>query len=363
MFRSIVINKYLAKEFSKVIINIILIFFSFGIVMNVFEEINFFKDISIGIHIPIFLSSLLVPSLLYKMFPFIILLSGIWFFLKIKKSEEVTALMVSGMSNLSVMIVPCILAICIGIFFITAINPITSVLVKKYETIKGAYEEDKNYLAAITSNGIWIKEKGPEKNNIIRSEYLDGNNLINITIYEFDNENSFVRRIEAKSADISSLKWILKKVKIIDSNGAILSENLENLSFQSLYDSNKIKTLYKNLDTISFWNIDSQIKLLEERGYSTKDMETKLHKSLSFPLYLMAMVLLAGVFTLGMKFKENNSTYIFIAILSCVIVYFFNDFSAALGRTEKLSVQVAVWMPILIIFIFSSVGVIYANQK
>jgi lipopolysaccharide export LptBFGC system permease protein LptF len=64
-----------------------------------------------------------------------------------------------------------------------------------------------------------------------------------------------------------------------------------------------------------------------------------------------------------MKFKENNSSYIFIAILSCVIVYFFNDFSAALGRTEKLSVEIAVWMPILIIFIFSSVGVIYANQK
>ena len=363
MFRSIVINKYLAKEFLKVIINIILIFFCFGIIMNIFEEINFFKDINIGIHIPIFLSSLLVPSLLYKMFPFIILLSGIWFFLKIQKSEEVTALMVSGMSNLSVMIIPCILVICIGIFFITAINPITSVLVKKYETIKGAYEEDKNYLAAITENGIWIREKGPEKNNIIRSEYLDGNNLINITIYEFDNGNNFVRRIEAKSADISSLKWILKDIKIIDSNGATLSENLKKLNFQSLYDVNKIKTLYKNLDTISFWSIDNQIKLLEERGYSTKDMETMLHKSLSFPLYLVAMVLLAGVFTLGMKFKENNSSYIFIAILSCVIVYFFNDFSAALGRTEKLSVEIAVWMPILIIFIFSSVGVIYANQK
>jgi len=34
-----------------------------------------------------------------------------------------------------------------------------------------------------------------------------------------------------------------------------------------------------------------------------------------------------------------------------------------LGRTEKLAVEVAVWMPIIIIFIFSSVGVIYANQK
>ncbi len=363
MIRSLIINRYLAKEFFKVIVNMVLLFFCFGVVMNIFEEINFFKDIEIGIHIPILLSTLVVPSLLYNMFPFIILLSAIWFFLKIKKTDEVTALMVSGMSNLSVMIVPCILVICIGVFFITAINPVTSVLVKKYETIKGSYEEDKDYLAAITENGIWIKERDSKKNNIIRSEYLEDSSLFNLTIYEFDNDNNFVRRIEAKSADISSLKWILKDIKIIDAEGKILSENLKNLSFQSLYDLNKIKTLYRNLDTISFWSIDNQIRLLEERGYSTKEMETKLHRSLSFPFFLLAMVLLAGVFTLGLKFKENNSTYIFIAILSCVFIYFFNDFSAALGRTEKLSVEIAVWMPILIIFIFSSVGVIYANQK
>ena len=45
------------------------------------------------------------------------------------------------------------------------------------------------------------------------------------------------------------------------------------------------------------------------------------------------------------------------------ISYLFNDFSAALGQTEKLAVEVAVWMPIIIIFIFSAVGAIYANQK
>jgi len=73
--------------------------------------------------------------------------------------------------------------------------------------------------------------------------------------------------------------------------------------------------------------------------------------------------LLSGVFTLGTNFKENNLIYVFFAIISCVLIYFFNDFSAALGRTEKLAVEVAVWMPIIIIFIFSAVGIIYANQK
>ena len=117
------------------------------------------------------------------------------------------------------------------------------------------------------------------------------------------------------------------------------------------------------LNTISFWKIGSEIRLLEERGYSTRQVDTKLQRSLAFPFFLLAMVLLSGVFTLGTNLKENNFAYIFFGIISCVLIYFFNDFSAALGRTEKLAVEIAVWMPILIIFIFSAVGIIYANQK
>jgi len=130
-----------------------------------------------------------------------------------------------------------------------------------------------------------------------------------------------------------------------------------------MYDIKKIKSLYSNLDTISFWDIDNEIKLLEERGYSTKEMEAKLQRSLAFPFFLLSMVLLSGVFTLGMEFKENNWSYVFVAIILSVLIYFFNDFSAVLGKTEKLPIEISVWMPILIIFIFSAVGVIHANQK
>ncbi len=363
MFRTYIINKYLSLEFAKVIMIMILIFASLTFIMNLYEEINFFKDINEGIYVPILLTSLVVPNLLYNMLPFIMLLSGIWFFLKIKRTDEVTALKISGMSNFSVIIIPSIIAIIFGIFVVTSINPITSALVKKYELIKGSYERDKDYLAAITDNGIWIKEKDLKKNNIIRSESLQNNNLINVTIYQFDQENNFIKRIESESADISSLKWLLKNVKIMDKEGQVISGKIDQLFYNSIYDLKKIKTLYTNIETISFWNIDNEIKLLEERGYSTKQMEAKLHRSLAFPFFLLAMVLLSGVFTLGNKFKENNLTYVFITIISCVIIYFFNDFSSALGKTERLGVEMSVWMPIIIIFVFSAVGVIYANQK
>jgi len=363
MHRFFVINKYLASEFFKVIINMILIFFALGFIMNLFEEINFFKYIDVGIYVPILMSVLIVPSLLYDMFPFITLLSGIWFFLKIKRTDEVTAMKISGMSNFSIIIVPSLLSIVLGIFFITSINPITSTLVKKYETIKGNYEKEQDYLAAITKNGIWIKEKDSKKNNIIRSSFLQDKSLMDVTIYEFDQENNFIKRVEAKSANISSLNWILNDVKIMDSDGIIISESSGPISYISLYNLEKIKMLYSNLNTISFWSIENEIKLLEERGYSTKPMETKLQRSFAFPFFLLAMVLISGVFTLGIRAKDNNLTYVFITIIACVLIYFFNDFSAALGKTEKLSVEIAVWMPILIIFIFGAAGVIYANQR
>ena len=236
-------------------------------------------------------------------------------------------------------------------------------MVKKYESVKGAYERDKDYLAAITENGIWIKEKNLDINNFIRSTNLKDNDLLDVSIYEFDQDNNFLKRIEAKSANISSTKWNLTNVQIIDRNGKIIAKDLEDYSYISMYDINKIKSLYSNLDTISFWEIGDEIKLLEERGYSTKEMEAKLQRSFAFPFFLLSMVLLSSVFTLGIRFKENNSTYVFIAIIASVLIYFFNDFSAVLGETEKLPMKIAVWMPVAIVFIFSAIGIIHANQK
>ena len=363
MIRSFLINKYLAKEFIKIVINTSIIFFCLGFIMNIFEEINFFKDFSVSITTPIILSLLFVPSLLNYFFPFVILLSGIWFFLKIKKTDEITSMNVSGMSNLSVIIVPSILSIILGIFFVTALNPITSLLVKKYEAVKGNYEKEQDYLATVTVNGIWIKERGLKANYMIRASHLEKENLMGVTIYEFDKDNNFTRRIEADSANITSLKWVLKNIKVINSEGIMSTKPIKDPFYFSMYDIKKIKSLYSNLDTISFWDLEHEINLLKQRGYSTREMQVKLHRSLAFPFFLLSMVLLSSVFTLGTTFKENNWTYVFLTITASVVIFFFNDFSAALGKTDKLPIELSVWMPIAIIFIFSFVGIIHANQK
>ena len=58
-------------------------------------------------------------------------------------------------------------------------------------------------MAALTENGIWIKDKIDGKTNIIRAKRLSQNNLIDVSIYKFDENNESQSRIETRKADIS----------------------------------------------------------------------------------------------------------------------------------------------------------------
>ena len=58
----------------------------------------------------------------------------------------------------------------------------TSIVVKYYEDVKGKYDRDKSHLASINTNGIWIREKDGNNINIIKSERLEGELLINVSI-------------------------------------------------------------------------------------------------------------------------------------------------------------------------------------
>ena len=67
-----ILFNYLIKNYLKTISIIVLIIYSFGLILNLFEEIEFFKESSANIFQPLILSSIYIPSLIIKLLPFII---------------------------------------------------------------------------------------------------------------------------------------------------------------------------------------------------------------------------------------------------------------------------------------------------
>ena len=356
LFRSFV-------EYSKVVLNVTLAFLSLGIVLNIFEEVNFFKDHGIGFLLPLSLTFLKVPSLIYKLFPFIFLISSIILFIKFIKSEEIIALKVTGISNFRIIFFPALISLIFGIVIVTGINTVTSKLMHKYLDIKNEYTKDNDYLAALTENGIWIKDKIEENTNIIRAKRLNKNNLIDVSIYKFDENNEPLLRIETHKADISKYNWKLSDVKVYYNNNNNTSSYFAEYFFVSHFEINSIKNIFSNLDTVSFWELNQVKENYKFLGYSTKEIEGEFQRSLSFPLLLMSMTLLAGAVVMNIKYKGNYLAYIVITIILSVIIFYLNDFSRALGETEQISLIMSVWTPLAIVLIISSIGMIHVNEK
>ena len=362
MFKSNTLRKYFFIEYSKNILNITLIFLSLGLILNLFEEINFFKDQDVGLWLPLSLCFLKVPSMIYKLFPFIFLISSIGLFLKLIRSEEIISIKIAGISNFKIILFPALISLFFGIIIVTGVNSITSKLTYKYLDIKNDYTSKNDYLAALTGNGIWIKDKINNKTSIIRADGLSGKLLKNVSIYQFDENGKHNLRIESLEADINDYRW-----KLIDSH-IYYTDNNKSIKYEEYYflsnlEINGIKGLFANLDSISFWELNKLKKNYKYLGYSTREIDSEFQRSLAFPIFLMSMTLLAGVVVMNIKYRGNFTAYIALSIFLSVLIYYLNDFSRALGETEQISLMLSVWTPVSLILIFTSIGMIYVNEK
>ena len=79
------INSYLMTRFSKIVFNGILISICLGLILNLFEEVEFFKSTSASPFLPIVLTLSYIPNLMFvNLMPFIIFLSAMYFFISLK---------------------------------------------------------------------------------------------------------------------------------------------------------------------------------------------------------------------------------------------------------------------------------------
>ena len=356
-----IINRYLITKFFKIFFIALLVFLSLGVILNLFEEIEFFKNLNLSFTLPIILTFSYVPTLILELLPFIIFLSSMYYFLSIKSSKDLLSIKIFGYSNIKIIMILSFFSFFIGLLFLFTVNPITSSLVKYYETEKARYAKDVDHLIAVNKNGVWIKEIDGNNHKIITAKKLTNQTLEKISIYTFSNQK-LLSRIEAESAQISNNPWIMNNVYVYD-----ILENkkafLKKYNFYSDNTADKINTLYKNLNTISFLNLILNYSQLNKKGYPKKLLDKKINQFISLPFFLFLMVVLASIFTVGSLQRKQNFYYVLISILICVAIFYFKDLSIALGQTEKISLILSVWMPIILISLLCAIGVIQINEK
>ena len=341
--------KFFSIIFFKSLLFVFLVMGSLSFIINLLTELDHFKEIKVSANLPLFLSLLNSPSLIFEMMPFIYLLAAQLFFIKLFELKNSKIIFI--LSSIAL-----ISALLITILFYS----LSSNLKNIYLELKSSYTNNDKYLAVITKNGLWIKDKVGKSTLIINSRKIEQNYLIDTFITEFDEDYNVIKNIKSDKIDISNVVWKIQDAKIYKNNNY---ELIEIFNIKTNFNYKKIQTLYSNLSSLNFLKLvelrENYIKL----NYSISEVNLQLLKLITFPFYLLLMTIFSSLIMLKVK-QVNSATFkISLGLFFSVIIYYINNFFYVLGETEKITLLLSISIPLSMLILTNLILLRGLNEK
>ena len=352
--------KFITAIFLKSLFFVFCIMMCLVFILNLLSELEFFKNENVGINFTLFLSLLNSPALIFEMFPFIMLLTIQLFFIKIFENKEIDIFKYSGLKNSSILSILTVLSLITGLFVITIFYNLSSNLKNFYLELKSNYTTDGKYLAVITKNGLWIKDKIDESTIIVNSSSIDGEFLVKNFITEFDKDFKVIRNIQSDKIKITSKNWEIIEAKVYQKNN-YTTEKI--LNFQTNFDLKRIQTLYSNLSALNLFELYELRKNYLKLNYSIIDVDLHLLKIIAYPFFLLLISLFSSLIMLNIKSVKGSTFKIAIGLFFSVIIYYLNNFSYVLGSTERIPIIFSIILPLVILGSINSLMLYKVNEK
>ena len=352
--------KFLVRIYLNSLLYVLFIMSCLVIILNVLSEIDFFKIYDVGTFLPIYIALLNSPSQIFEMFPFIFLISTQLFFVHLFNNNEIQIFKYSGLKNSKILLIISFFTFFLGILIITIFYNASSNLKNLYIKFKSKYTSEEKHLAVITKNGLWIKDIVDGKIKIINASKIEDKFLLNIFITEYDEEYNVSRNIQSSRANILKNEWIHYDVKIYENYE---QKNLDLLKTKSNFDYQKIQNLFSNLSSLSIFKLFQLRQNYKELNYSTTEVDVQLLKIISYPIYFVLMTILSAIIMFNTKTYKSNTLKIIIGLFFSVIVYYFFNFFYVMGNVEKISLILAISLPLFILSIINSFLIYGINEK
>ena len=308
------------------------------------ENIAFFDVLTLAL--------LKSPQMMHIIFPFVILLSGMIFFLLFNRSSELIVMRAVGMSAWNVLGPLSVLVFCLGLLDVMAFSPISAGTARRYERLEERIGMTTSSPFKWTEDGFWWRENRPEGTLVIRASQVqqsDGQiSLSDISVLDLSGDDFYRRQIESSVAYLDQKMLVIPEAFVIDPEQE-KKTNEKDLSFGTTLTLERLLEKFDEPQTMSFWRFPQFIRFLKHAGFSARQHEVYFYELTAFPLFLVAMLLISALFTLP---PSNRRGGIFLRVLGALGtgfgLYFFSRITNVMGLNSSLPLFLAAWGPALI---------------
>ena len=221
-------KKHIVNNFVKLLLIVSIVFFILVLLINLFEELNFFKDTDESLYYPLLLNFLNSPSILINIFPFIFLISAQFLLINLIEKNELIILKNFGIDNFKLIYIISLVSFIASLFIIVFFYNFSAKLKFFYLDIKNDFASDNKYLAVITDNGIWIKDEIDNKKTIINANLIEGDILKTLNLFLRRKRKICLLHLDLDVYEAT--KYVLEKLfPLIVKNGIILMDDYNHI--------------------------------------------------------------------------------------------------------------------------------------
>jgi lipopolysaccharide export system permease protein len=344
------LHVYFAGKFLKKFLITLSIFIIFMFLIDLIEQLRKFAE-SVDFPQVFFLAVLNLPGSVYQIVPLIIVISSAWIFLSLARNSELIVFRAAGKSSLSMLIMPAILSILIGVLTIGFFNPIVASTSKRYADVKAKIVDGQETTISIGYEGLWLRQADKMGHTVIRAQRAnaDATMLYDVTLIKLNEEKLPVQRIEAKTLTLMDTKWIANNSTIWPIEfGVTAQSNAKEFKIVEIPTSLKREQIidqFGDPSTISVWSLLEFIEQLERAGFSAKRYSVWLQSELAKPIFFLAMMLIAAAFCMRQNRVRGTSLNVLMAVLVGFLLFYSKNFVLILGTNGQLPVFYAAWGP------------------
>ena len=288
-----------------------------------------------------------LPEQAQIIFAFGILYSAMLTFWQLSRRYELVVVRSSGFSVWQFLMPIVGVAVLAGIVQVSLLNPVSAVMVARYQQLEARHFEAGDTEIAILREGLWLRQ-GSDKGYVIlhapKIQQADWDLQAPVAFF-FNTDDQFLKRLDARSAQLQQQRWIFKDVIIHDADGTraaagyVLPTNLT---------KDDVEESFSSPAAMSFWRLPSHIQTLEDTGFDSRRLRVYYQTMLAQPLLFVAMILIAASVALRPPRAGQAMMLVVTGIAAGFALFFLSSFLQAMGSSHQIPVALAAWSPALI---------------
>jgi lipopolysaccharide export system permease protein len=344
------VDRYLIKETTTSILLIMGALLAMFAFFDLLQELESVGKGSYGIVKIVAFVLLSTPGHFYEIVPVAVLIGSIYSLGQLSRNSELIILRVSGMSILNIGMTLIRIGLVFAVITFVVGEMITPISEKTGQRMR--IKAIDSVIAQDFRSGLWVKDG---KNFVNVEQVLPDAQLVNIHIYEFD-ENFEMKAInQAKTGTYNGESWDLTdltQTNLAKTN--VESTHLAQSEWKSLIRPELMSILLVVPEKMSAWNLYSYISHLNKSKQKTSRYDIALWAKIIYPLACLVMVILALPFGFLQQRSGGAVNKLFAGVLLGILYQVLNRVSLHLGLLNDWTALTSAVLPT---FLFLMTGI------